>query len=83
MRSGTNNRNCRYFDGSTIEEKDGYDISIFDKDLDKIKYHESPPRNHVSSDLCVLSSVSLIYANRIQITTDESELECVISPNLC
>ena len=50
---------------------------------DKIKYHESPPRNHVSSDLCVLSSVSLIYANRIHITTDESELECVISPNLC
>ena len=28
MRSGTNNRNCRYFDGSTIEEKDGYDISF-------------------------------------------------------
>ena len=28
------------------------------------------------------SSISLIYANRIQITTDESELECVISPNL-
>ena len=83
MRSGTNNRNCRYFDGSTIEEKDGYDISVFNKDLNRIKYHESPPRNHVSSDLCVLSSVSLIYANRIQITTDESELECVISPNLC
>jgi hypothetical protein len=83
MRSGTNNRNCRYFDGSTIEEKDGYDISVFNKDLNRIKYHESPPRDHVSSDLCVLSSVSLIYTNRIQITTDESELESVISPNLC
>ena len=81
MRSGTNNRNCRYFDGSTIEEKDGYDISVFDKDLDKIKYNESP-LEIMFLQIYVLSSVSLIYANRIQITTDESELECIIS-NLC
>jgi len=69
FRTGTNRDITRY-------HHDSY------KNNHKIEYLQSRCRNHSSPDINVLSTLALRYRGTIKITTDENDLQCVISANL-
>jgi len=69
LRTGTDSEFTRYQHGGVVGVND-------------IEYLKSRCRNHCSPDINVFSAIALRYRSRVTLTTNETDIDCAISPNL-